>query len=113
MPHAGTIWYHRWQVIISSTGWYDYVPIVAGIGIEAQFSTCWGDFVSVMAEFAPVDSSCWLVRNRTKYHSLFHFLVRFRTDLSQLLEQFQTDYRYYSWNSWYGFVPIIAGTDFY
>ena len=32
-PHAGTISYHLWQVIIFSTGWYDYVPIVAGIGI--------------------------------------------------------------------------------
>ena len=46
--------------------------------------------------------------NRTKYHCLFHFLERFRTDLSHLLERFQTYYRYYSSNSWYDFVPIIA-----
>ena len=42
-----------------------------------------------------------LVRNRTNYHCLFHFLVRFRTDLSQLLERFQTDYRYYSSKTYY------------
>ena len=54
-----------------------------------------------------------LVRNRTKYRCLFHFMVRFRSDLSQLLERFQADSRYYSSNSWYDFVPIIAGTDLY
>ena len=54
-----------------------------------------------------------LERNRAKYHCLSHFLVRFRSDLSQLLERFQTDYRYYSSSNTYDFVPIIAGTDLY
>ena len=55
----------------------------------------------------------YTVRNRTKYRCLFHLLVQFRTELSQLLEQFQTDHRYYSSNSWYDLVPILAGTDLY
>ena len=53
------------------------------------------------------------VRHFTKYHCLFHFMVRFRTDLAQPLERFQTNSLYYSSISWYDVVPIIAVTDFF
>ena len=95
--------FHRLLRLRTDCCWYGHLRTIF-------FSTCWRGFCAAGLIMPS------LVRNRTnKYHysCLFHFLVRFRTDLSQLLEQFQTDYRYYSSNSWYDFVPIIAGEDLY
>ena len=33
VPHADTISFHLWKVVIFSSGSYDYVPIVAGVDI--------------------------------------------------------------------------------
>ena len=95
VPHAGTVSYHLWQVLRSFfplAGTITYRLLL--VGIEAQFSTCWYDFVPIIAEFAPVDSSCW------------YEIVPSIAVFSTLWYDFEVIYP----NCWNDFRPILATT---